>query len=52
MNKSIIKENGVSEELIENEINLHSKFIHDNIIRLYSYHVTSDAYYLVNLLLN
>ena len=47
MNTTNIKENNVNEELIENEINIHSKIIHDNIIRLYSFHVTSEAYYLV-----
>ena len=48
MNKSVISENNVNEEIIMNEINIHSKLIHDNIIRLHSFNISSDSFNLVS----
>ena len=47
MTKNKIKESNVSEETIMNEISIHSKLVHDNIIRLYSFNISSDAFNLV-----
>ena len=47
MNKIKIQEKKVNEDIIMNEIYIHSKLIHDNIVRLYSYNISSDAYNLV-----
>ena len=52
MNKIKIKENNVNDDIIMNEISIHSKLVHDNIIRLHSHYISSDAYNLVKNLLS
>jgi hypothetical protein len=48
MSKSIIKDLNVDENLVLNEINVHNRLLHENIIRAYSTHEDEDDFYLVN----
>jgi serine/threonine protein kinase len=52
MNKSVINDLTVNESLVLNEMNLHNRLIHENIIRAYSTHEDEENYYLVFVLLN
>lgn len=47
MLKSRIEEENISNEIIYNEINLHLKLVHDNIIRLHSFSESDEAFNLV-----
>ena len=51
MNKSIIKELNVDENVVFNEMNFHNRLIHENIIRAYSAQEDEEAYYLVRYIL-
>jgi hypothetical protein len=47
MNKSFIKDLNVDENLVLNEINVHNRLLHENIIRAYSAHEDEEDFYLV-----
>ena len=47
MNKERILKVGASFEFVLKEINIHRRLIHNNIIKLHSYHEDKENYYLV-----
>jgi serine/threonine protein kinase len=49
MNKNTIIEMCSNLDVVKREIEIHSRLIHENIVRMYSYHEDKDAYYLVKL---
>jgi aurora kinase len=49
MNKNTIIEMCSNLEVVKREIEIHRKLIHENIVRMYSYHEDKDAFYLVKI---
>ena len=47
MNKDRILKQGANFDFALREINTHKKLIHDNIIKLHSYHEDKDNFYMV-----
>ena len=44
---SKIKESSINLDVIRREIQIHIRLIHDNIIRLFSYHEDENSFYLI-----
>ena len=47
MSKLKILENGSKSDIFDREVNVHCRLIHENIVRMYSYHEDEENYYLV-----
>jgi hypothetical protein len=52
MNKNTIIEMCSNLDVVKREIEIHRRLIHENIVRMYSYHEDKDAFYLVKIVLN
>ena len=48
MTKLKVIQNGESLEIITREIDVHRRLIHENIVKMYSYHEDKEAFYIVN----
>ena len=51
MHKRKITEHGANLEIVQREINIHKRLIHDNVIRMYSSYEDKKSFYLVRSLL-
>lgn len=47
MNKAKITEHGAKLDIVVREINVHSRLIHENIVRMYSHYEDKECYYIV-----
>jgi serine/threonine protein kinase len=47
VDKSKLIENGGTRDILLREVNIHRRLIHDNIVRLYSYHEDNSNFYLI-----
>ena len=51
MTKLKVIQNGESLDIITREIDVHRRLIHENIVKMYSYHEDKEAFYIVKLFL-
>ena len=45
ISKSLVKSNGATDDLVENEISIHERIVHPNIIKMYSHSQDNEYYY-------